>query len=114
MINFFNQKRVHKEEIKEKFQWISKIDQQKKELINQDIKVRFNEIEKINNYFSKPEGKNHLQKLYNDMVSSGFPEISSRIEIELLEEIFKQKTIDAKEKDLTKFISIGLSTITHQ
>ena len=95
MINFFNQKRVHKEEIKEKFQWISKIDQQKKELINQDIKVRFNEIEKINNYFSKPEGKNHLQKLYNDMVSSGFPEISSRLEIELLEEIFKQKTIDA-------------------
>ena len=31
-----------------------------------------------------------------------------------IEEINVEKTIDAKEKDLTKFISIGLSTITHQ
>ena len=76
MINFFNQKKVQNVEIEEKFKWISKIDEQKKELINQDIKIRFDEIETINNFFSMPNGKNHLQKLYNDMVSSGFPKIS--------------------------------------
>ena len=94
MINFFNQKKVQNVEIEEKFKWISKIDEQKKELINQDIKIRFDEIEKINNFFSMPNGKNHLQKLYNDMVSSGFPEISSKLEVELLKEIFNQKTIN--------------------
>ena len=94
MINFFNQKKVQNVEIEEKFKWISKIDEQKKELINQDIKIRFDEIEKINNFFSMPNGKNHLQKLYNDMVSSGFPEVSSKLEVELLKEIFNQKTIN--------------------
>ena len=59
MINFFNQKKVQNVEIEEKFKWISKIDEQKKELINQDIKIRFDEIEKINNFFSMPNGKDY-------------------------------------------------------
>ena len=98
MINFFLKKSLQKKNIKlplqNKFPWINQIDNQIDNLIDQDINIRINEITDLYQYLLSIEGKIKLKKLYDELISFGYPKEATKLELDLLIKIFDKSVLN--------------------
>ena len=94
MINFFSKKNYQKININEKFEWISRIKDQKTDLAKKGFDLRKNHIDEIYNFLEKSEGKELITEFKYALVKTGIPEESVNLELDLLTEIFSPNTIN--------------------
>ena len=76
------------------FPWLKDLQSQKNYLVEESIDKRLSEIKGIYKFLKSDNGQNLLKSIYDEMISFGFPEYSSKIELNLLCEIFLPKTLD--------------------
>ena len=95
MIGLFKKKEQNnKINLSNYFNWIKSLDKQKLELSNQDIEKRLSQGKLVHKFLKSGKGKNLLNSIFLEMIDIGFPEISSKIELDLLIEIFSPETLN--------------------
>lgn len=95
MIGFFKgRKQEEPIDIRNRFNWIDELENQKLDLSGQDFEARLTEIKSVHPFLKSEDGKRLVQSLYDDMIGIGFPEESTKIELDLLSEIFSPETLD--------------------
>ena len=95
MIALFKKKEQNvKIDLLNSFNWIKNLDKQKLELSNQDIDKRLSQSKLVYKFLKSGKGKNLLNSIFLEMIDIGFPEISSKIELDLLIEIFSPETLN--------------------
>ena len=95
MIGLFKKKEQNvKIDLLNSFNWIKNLDKQKLELSNQDIEKRLSQSKLVHKFLKSGKGKNLLNSIFLEMIDIGFPEISSKIELDLLIEIFSPETLN--------------------
>ena len=95
MIALFKKKEQNvKIDLLNSFNWIKNLDKQKLELSNQDIEKRLSQSKLVYKFLKSGKGKNLLNSIFLEMIDIGFPEISSKIELDLLIEIFSPETLN--------------------
>ncbi len=95
MIGLFKKKEQNvKIDLLNSFNWIKNLDKQKLELSNQDIQKRLSQSKLVYKFLKSGKGKNLLNSIFLEMIDIGFPEISSKIELDLLIEIFSPETLN--------------------
>ena len=93
MIGFFKKKEQKNINIRDKFNWINGIENQRLELSEQDLEERLLEIKSVHGFLKSKEGEILINTLFKDMIEIGFPEASTKIELDLLSEIFSPETL---------------------
>jgi len=98
MINFFLKKSLQKKNNKlplhNKFPWLKIIDNQIDDLIDQDINFRIDEITDLYQHLLSIEGKIKLKKLYDELISFGYPKEATKLELDLLIKIFDKSVLN--------------------
>ena len=94
MISFFKKKNLQEINLINKFPWLKDLQSQKNYLVEESIDKRLSEIKGIYKFLKSDNGQNLLKSIYDEMINFGFPEYSSKIELNLLCEIFLPKTLD--------------------
>ena len=95
MIGLFKKKEQNnKINLSNYFNWIKSLDKQKLELSNQDLDERLSQSKLVYKFLKSHKGKKILNSICLEMKDIGFPEISSKIEIDLLIEIFSPETLN--------------------
>ena len=94
MIGFFKKKEQENINIRGKFNWIDGIENQRLELSSQDLEERLLEIKSVHGFLKSHEGAILINTLFEDMIDIGFPKSSTRVELDLLSEIFSTDTLN--------------------
>ena len=95
MIGLFKKKEQNvKIDLLNSFNWIKNLDKQKLELSNQDLEKRLSQSRLVYKFLKSEKGKKLLNSICLEMKEIGFPEISSKIELDLLIEIFSPETLN--------------------
>ena len=95
MIGLFKKKEQNnKINLSNYFNWIKSLDKQKLELSNQDLEKRLSQSRLVYKFLKSEKGKKLLNSICLEMKEIGFPEISSKIELDLLIEIFSPETLN--------------------
>ena len=94
MINFFKKKHEKDINLTDKFDWFQNLNKEKIKLAEGNIQERLLDVKVIHKFLKSQEGKLLLKSIFNQMIEIGFPENSSKIELELLIEIFLPQTLD--------------------
>ena len=94
MINFFKKKHIKDENISDKYDWVQNLNKEKIKLAEGNIQERLNDIKSIHKFLKTQNGKLLLKSIFDQMVNIGFPENSTKIELDLLNEIFLPQTLD--------------------
>ena len=95
MIGLFKKKEQNnKINLSNYFNWIKSLDKQKLELSNQDLDERLSQSKLVYKFLKSDKGKKLLNSICLEMKDIGFPEISSKIELDLLIEIFSPETLN--------------------
>ena len=95
MIGLFKKKEQNnKINLSNYFNWIKSLDKQKLELSNQDLDKRLSQSRLVYKFLKSEKGKKLLNSICLKMREIGFPEISSKIELDLLIEIFSPETLN--------------------
>ena len=95
MIGLFKKKEQNnKINLSNYFNWIKSLDKQKLELSNQDLDERLSQSKLVYKFLKSEKGEKLLNSIFLEMKDIGFPEISSKIELDLLIEIFSPETLN--------------------
>ena len=95
MIGLFKKKEQNiKLDLSNFFNWIKNLDKQKFHLSNQDLDKRLSQSKLVYKFLKSDKGKNLLNSIFLEMTDIGFPEISSKKELDLLIEIFSPETLN--------------------
>ena len=94
MINFFKKKHEKDINLTDKFDWFQNLNKEKIKLAEGNIQERLLDVKAIHKFLKTQEGKLLLKSIFNQMIEIGFPENSSKIELDLLTEIFLPQTLD--------------------
>ena len=95
MIGLFKKKEQNiKIDLSNSFNWIKNLDKQKFHLSNQDLDKRLSQSKLVYKFLKSDKGKNLLNSIFLEMTDIGFPEISSKTELDLLIEIFSPETLN--------------------
>ena len=95
MIGLFKKKEQNiKIDLSNSFNWIKNLDKQKFQLSNQDLDKRLSQSKIVYKFLKSDKGKNLLNSIFLEMTDMGFPEISSKTELDLLIEIFSPETLN--------------------
>ena len=95
MIGLFKKKEQNiKIDLSNSFNWIKNLDKQKFQLSNQDLDKRLSQSKLVYKFLKSDKGKNLLNSIFLEMTDIGFPEISSKKELDLLIEIFSPETLN--------------------
>ena len=94
MINFFKKKYETDISLLDKFDWLQNLNKEKIKLAEGNIQDRLHDLKSIHKFLKTQEGKLLLKSIFDQMIEIGFPENSSRIELDLLSEIFLPQTLD--------------------
>jgi len=95
MIGLFKKKEQNnKINLSNYFNWIKSLDKQKLELSNQDLDERLSQSKLVYKFLKSEKGEKLLYSIFLEMKDIGFPEISSKIELDLLMEIFSPETLN--------------------
>lgn len=94
MIGIFKKKEHENINIRDKFNWIDGLENQRLELSGQDLEDRLLEIKSVHVFLKSKEGEKLIHSLFEQMVGIGFPDASTRIELNLLSEIFSPETLN--------------------
>ena len=95
MIGFFKgRKQEERIDIRDRFNWVDGIDKQQLDLSGQGFEERLTEIKSVHQFLRSEDGERLIQSLHDDMIGTGFPEESTKIELGLLSEIFSPETLN--------------------